>query len=183
MKQFAILCSLVAAFLCFAQNANAQYSGPIHRDGSDFVDSRGNILSDQEIISRVGANVYNQTVIGARRQYNAGRSLIIGGAIGAGVGVTGILGGLLMVASSGLDYYDDGEIYADDEDLAIAGAGVMYLGAIATAIGGTVLSVGIPLKVIGQSRLNWVENNYTDHRNYSLHVGATQNGVGLALRF
>ena len=59
----------------------------------------------------------------------------------------------------------------------------MVLGSIATALGGTALSVGIPLKAIGQSRLNWVENDYNEHQGYSIHFGSTPSGVGIALRF
>jgi hypothetical protein len=59
----------------------------------------------------------------------------------------------------------------------------MVIGSVATALGGTALTVGIPLKIIGQSRLNWVENDYNDRQRISLNVGATPSGVGLALRF
>ena len=57
------------------------------------------------------------------------------------------------------------------------------LGSVATVLGGTALSAGIPLKVIGQSRLNWVENDFNERHTASLHLGATPNGVGLAFRF
>ena len=76
-----------------------------------------------------------------------------------------------------------GEVYVEDEDLAYAGAAVMSLSLVAVGLGGVALSTGIPLKVIGQSRLNWVENNYNKGRSYTLNVGATPHGVGLALRF
>ena len=51
-------------------------------------------------------------------------------------------------------------------------------------VGGALLEAGIPIRIIGKSRLNWVENNYNDYsRNVSLHVGAAPHGVGLTLRF
>ena len=78
---------------------------------------------------------------------------------------------------------NSGDVYVQDEDLAYAGAAVMSTSLVAVALGGVALSTGIPLKAIGQSRLNWVENDYNSHRGYTLNVGATPHGVGLALRF
>ena len=57
-------------------------------------------------------------------------------------------------------------------------------GYVATIAGGVVLTAGIPLKAIGQSRLNWVENDFNDRsRRASLRFGAAPSGVGLTLRF
>ena len=87
----------------------------------------------------------------------------------------------MIAAAAETDKY--GETYVTDDDLAYAGAAVMSTSLVAVALGGVALSTGIPLKVIGQSRLNWVENDYNSHRGYTLNVGATPHGVGLALRF
>ena len=183
MKRISFLCGLVAAFLCFAQNANAQYA-QIHRDRADFVDNRGVVLSDQELIGLIGEDVFFDTVVGARKQYTLGRKLVVSGAAGLGVGMTGILGGIAMIAAAGGTQASDGTVYFDNEDLAVGGAAVMILGSIASALGGTALSIGIPFKAIGQGRLNWVENEYNDRaRNYSLHVGSAPHGMGLTLTF
>lgn len=183
MKRIAFLCGIVAAFLCFAQNANAQYA-QIHRDRADFVDNRGVVLSDQELIGLIGEDVFFDTVIGARKQYTVGRKLVVSGAAGLGVGLAGILGGTAMIAAAGPTQENDGTVYFENDDLAVGGAAVMILGSIATALGGTALSVGIPFKAIGQGRLNWVENEYNDRaRGYSFHVGSTPHGVGLSLTF
>jgi hypothetical protein len=170
--------------MCLAHNANAQYlPAQIHRDGADFVNEAGRVLSDQELVNAVGADIYTETVVGARKQYKAGRALVISGAAGLGVGVTSFLGGLLLIAAAGPEQRSDGQVYFDDDDLAAAGGGAVLLGSLATALGGTALSVGIPLKAIGQSRLNWVENDYNGHQGYSIHFGSTPSGVGIALRF
>ena len=73
MRKALILCGFVAAFLCLAQNANAQIAGPIHRDGAFLADQRGNILSNQEVLTLVGQDIYNQTYVGAQKQRKAGK--------------------------------------------------------------------------------------------------------------
>ena len=184
MKRIAILCGLVAAFLSFAQSAKAQYlPTQIHRDKATFVDERGRTLSDSELVNAVGAEIFTETVIGARKQYTAGRKLLISGIAGAGVGVAGILGGTAMVAAAGPHKDADDKLYFDDEDKAVTGSVVVMLGTIATAMAGTALTVGIPLKVIGQSRLNWVENDYNERQGYTLHLGTAPSGVGLTVTF
>ena len=185
MKKSIIFCGIVAAFMCLAHSANAQYlPTQIHRDRADFIDNRGMVLSDQELIDLVGEDVFFDTVVGARKQYSVGRKLVVSGAAGLGVGMAGILGGVAMIAAAGATQASDGTVYFDNDDLAVGGAAVMILGSIATALGGTALSVGIPFKAIGQGRLNWVENEYNDRaRNYSLHVGSAPHGLGLTLNF
>ena len=184
MKRIAILCGMVAALLYFAQSAKAQYlPTQIHRDKATFVDEHGRTLSDSELVNAIGADVFEETVIGARKQYTAGRKLLVSGIAGLGVGVAGMLGGAAIIAAAGPHQNSNNEVYFDDNDKAATGGLVVLLGSVATALGGTALSVGIPLKVIGQSRLNWVENDYNERHAASLHLGATPNGVGLAFRF
>ena len=187
MKRILMIGGLLAAFLCLSQSARAQYV-QIHRDGSDFVDDRGVVLSDQTLIDLVGDDVFFETVVGARRQYNTGRRLIRGGAIGMGAGLLTALGGAaLFVANSGewRDYDTQTWHYYDtDNPGAVTGAILLAGGYVAIIAGSLALEAGIPFKVIGQSRLNWVENDYNDRAlGYSLHVGAAPNGVGLTLRF
>ena len=184
MKKVLILSGLVAAFLCLAKNANAQYiPSQIHRDGASFVDERGRDLSDSELIDAIGEDIFQETVIGARKQYTAGRKLLVSGIAGTGVGLLGIVGGAALIGAAGPHQNSNNEVYFDDRDKAEAGAVVLAIGTVAVALGGTALSAGIPLKVIGQSRLNWVENDYNERHAASLHLGATPNGVGLAFRF
>ncbi len=184
MKRILIISGVIAAFLSLAQNASAQYRpAQIHRDRADFVDEHRRILSDSELIDAVGVDIYEETVLGARKQYTVGRKLVVSGAAGLGVGIAGIAGGAAIVASAGPHKNANDQVYFDDEDKAATGALVMVIGSVATALGGTALTVGIPLKIIGQSRLNWVENDYNDRQRISLNVGATPSGVGLALRF
>ena len=184
MKKILIISGILAAFLCLAQNAHAQYlPSQIHRDRAGFVDEHGRTLSDNELIDAIGTDIFEETVVGARKQYTAGRKLMIGGIVGLGAGVVSMLGGTAVIAAAGPEQAADGEVYFKDEDKAITGGAIVLIGSVVTALGGTALSAGIPFKVIGQSRLNWVENDYNERHAASLHLGATPSGVGLAIRF
>ena len=173
MKKFALLIGLVAAFLCLAQNANAQYA----RKGANIVDQNGYVLSDSQLTKLVGNDVFQQTVVGARKQYKAGNGLVWGGVAGIGLGLTGaVLTGIKVGKSN----YNDVET-ALRNDSSIA---AMYLGSTAVmSVGATALSAGIVLKTIGKKRLNWVEGQANAAKGYSLDLGATPYGVGLAVRF
>ena len=172
MKRFALLCGLVAAFLCFAQNADAQYA----RKGANLVDPAGTVLSDQAIINAVGNDIYQQTVIGARKQYKAGKALITGGIIGIGAGLAGAVLTGVKVGKAG---YSDLETAAQ-KDASIA---AMYLGSSAImSLGATALSGGIVFKTIGKKRLNWVAGQ-ANGVGMACQFGPTPDGVGLALRF
>ena len=113
MKRFALLCGLVAAFLCLAQNANAQYA----RKGADLVDQNKVVLSDQDIINLVGNDVCDQTVVDARKQYKAGRGLITGGIIGIGAGLAG---SVLAGVKAANDGYRDFETAVEDDGAVLA---------------------------------------------------------------
>lgn len=183
MKRLLLIGGLVAAFLCLAQNAGAQYV-QIHRDGAGFVDNQGMFLSDQALIDLVGEDVYFDTVVGARKQFDAGRKLIRSGAICAGAGMTGILVGTVALATSGMGYDYNSQTYYDMDGQAALGGLLMFSGCLAAVTGGLLLDAGIPLKIIGKSRLNWVENDFNERsRGYSLHVGAAPGGMGLTLQF
>ena len=185
MRKSIIFCGIVAAFMFLTHNADAQYlPAQIHRSGASFVDEHGRTLSDNELIDAVGMDIFEETVIGARKQYTTGRKLVVSGAAGLGVGLAGIVGGALMIAAANPQQGQDGRVYYGNEDLAAAGGVVTGLSAIAMSLGGTALTVGIPFKAIGQSRLNWVENDYNERsRGYSIHVGAAPHGMGLTLNF
>ena len=143
-------------------------------------------------------HVLLDTVVGAQKQYRIGRNLIRCGAITAGAGLASALTGVVILAANSEDrlvYYDDVQypghvqyrerVYDDDDEFAYATGAIFLVGGyVAMLTGAALLEVGIPLKIIGQSRLNWVENDYNEYsRNVSLHVGAAPHGVGLTLRF
>lgn len=181
MKRIAILCGLVAALLCLTQNASAQYA----RKGANIVDKSGYILSDSQLINIVGQDVFDQTVVGARKQYKAGKKLIWGGVAGIVAGIAGSVYSIVKLNDAGytnvdLTSPDDLKVILDN-DPSIA---FMYLGSSAlVGVGGTAFTAGVVLKTIGKKRLNWVEDQANAARGYSLNVGATPNGMGLYLTF
>ena len=120
--------------------------------------------------------IYEQTVIGARKQYKAGRALITGGIIGIGAGVAGAVLTGVKVAKAG---YSDVEA-AVQKDASIA---AMYLGSTAImSLGATALSGGIVFKTIGKKRLDWVAGQ-ANGVNLTCQFGPTSDGMGLSLRF
>ena len=181
MKRITILCGLVAALLCLTQNASAQYA----RKGANIVDKSGYILSDSQLINIVGQDVFDQTVVGARKQYKAGKKLIWGGVAGIVAGIAGSVYSIVKLNDAGytnvdLTSPDDLKVILDN-DPSIA---FMYLGSSAlVGVGGTAFTAGVVLKTIGKKRLNWVEDRANAARGYSLNVGATPNGMGLYLTF
>ena len=172
MKRIAIFCGLVAAFLCIAMNADAQYA----RKGNHIVDQNGAALSDQEITTLVGNDVYEETVVGSMKQYKSGKGLITGGILGIGAGLAG---SVLTGVKAGQKGYSDFET-AVRNDSAIA---AMYLASSAAlSLGGAAISGGIVLKTIGKKRLDWVADQ-CNSANLTYHIGATPNGMGIAINF
>ena len=187
MRKIAILCGLVATFLCIAQSANAQYApSSLRRDHGNLVDARGNILSDAEVLNLVGEQVYNETYVGAKKQYKIGHKLVWGGVAGTVVGLGAMVGGQSLFANNtywaGNDVTEQ-TIHFSDEGKGMAGLVLCVGGLLMTSLSSIALEVGIPFTVIGKKRLDWVASNYTSGGLLTYHVGATPNGVGIALNF
>ena len=180
MKRFTFLCGLVAAFLCLAQNAHAQYAGPIHRQGANLADARGNILSDHEVLTLIGEQVYDETYVGAVKQRKTGRTLIwsgigglVGGAVLYGVGMNKAQ----ITTSSPKEEME--KAFKDNP----GSAGMVLGGTLLMAVGGIALDAGIPISIIGKKRLNWVADDYNARKGLTYQIGATPNGIGFALNF
>ena len=182
MKRFAFLCGLVAALLCLAQNASAQYAGPLHRDGAYLADQRGNILSNQEVLSLIGQDIYDQTYVGAHKQRKAGKTLIWSG-------IGGLVGGGVLYGAGFAKIADKVTQNSSKEEIQKAleanpgSAGMILGGTLLMAAGGVALDAGIPLAIIGKKRLNWVADDYNARKNLAYQIGATPSGVGFALNF
>ena len=181
MKRFAFLCGIIAALLCLTQNASAQYA----RKGADIVDVNGYVLSDSQLISLVGQDTFDQTVVGARKQYKSGKTLIWGGVAGMAAGFAGVVYSIVKLNDAGYQNLDltnpDHIKTVMDNDPSI---GAMYLGSTALmSVGGTAFTAGVVLKTIGKKRLNWVEDQANSAKGYTLNIGTTRNGMGLYLTF
>ena len=180
MKRVALLTGLLIACLCLAQNAKAQFIHQIQRNHADFLTQDGRKLSDVELIDLVGENVFSETVVGARKQFNSGKWLIIGGSIGLAAGE---LAGLSGIAILSLEPTSESDLNYDYYRQKAIGRALFYGSCSVFVLGGLALSAGIPLRIIGRNRLNWVEENYNGHQNLSCSFGLTDNGFGLALNF
>lgn len=179
MKRFFVICILLAASMGFAQEMKAQFAGPIVRKDANLVDRNGNILSDEDIIGLVGSDVFEETVVGARRQLKAGKGLIIGGAAGIGTG-------LVFAVFSGVEMAKSRDNAARNNRSYNYGPGAgLYLCSVAfTSLGLTALGGGIAFRAIGKGRLGWVADQCNSHKTVAtLEWSATPAGAGLVMRF
>lgn len=182
MKKVLIISGLLAAFLCLAQNANAQYAGPIHRQGANLADMRGNVLTDHEVLSLIGEQVYDETYVGACKQRKAGKTLIWSG-------IGGMVGGAVLYGAGFSKIADQINQNSTSEEIEKAlednpgPAGMVLGGTLLMAVGAIALDAGIPFAIIGKKRLDWVADDYNARKGLTYQIGATPSGVGLALRF
>ena len=183
MKRIIIVFLLLAG-LGFAQDAFAQYVGHIEREKANLVDPSGRVLTDDEIIGLVGEDIYYDTVVGARRQMNSGKGLIIGGAAGMGTGlVFAVFSGVAM--SKNIDRYSSDSTKARRSSQYTGEAAALYLCSAAFTTAGTLaLGGGIALRSIGKGRLGWVAEQCNPRRaSATLEWSATPAGAGIVMRF
>ena len=191
MKKIIVLVIAAIAFIASGVTANAQYRPSTlsqHRAGLE--DENGHALTDQEVFQLIGEDVYNQTYVGATKQYKTGKILTIVGAATTGVGLVGTIAGSVATAyaiENGHVTYEtkNGKQVVKDFDNKAALAVVGFAGGVALLAAGDIcLSVGIPLQIIGKKRLNWIATEY-NHSNYSANIrfGAGQYGTGVVLSF
>ena len=191
---FVVLSALAA--LIFTQTASAQYYPEyLSVSKGKLVDQNGAVLTDTEVLNAIGADIYNQTYSGARKQYKTGGPLIIAGAITTGVGVMGVVGSAAVLSykyKSNLPVYinnirKDPKSINDIPDNKWFAAGMLglYVGSMLAAAGDIALMVGIPLRVIGAKRLNWIADDYNGNAAPQAYVrlGAGQYGTGLVIDF
>lgn len=191
MKKIIVLAIAAVAFIASGITANAQYRPSTlsqHRAGLE--DENGHALTDQEVFQIIDEDVYNQTYVGACKQYKTGKILTIVGAATTGVGLVGTIAGsvatVYAIENNHVTFEEkDGQKVVKEYDnkaaLAVLG---LAAGATLLAAGDICLSVGIPLQVIGKKRLNWIATEY-NHSNYSANIrfGAGQYGTGVVLSF
>ena len=181
MKRLFVICVLLAASLGFAQEAKAQFAGPITRQDANLVDQSGHILTDSEIIGLVGNDIFEETVVGARRQLRAGKSLIIGGAAGIGTGLVFAVFSGVEMAKSRDNAARNNRGYSYNYG---PGAGLFILSAAFTSLGTMAIGGGIAFRSIGKSRLGWVANQCNPAGgSITLEWSATPAGAGIVMRF
>ena len=171
------------------QRIVANTMGRLNYSRGDF-SMNGVELDNEQMRLLIGEDIYNQTYRGARKQRAWGKTLSL---VGAGVGALGAVAYAVGLSEWTVTethtWYEDssghtwGDKYYYDED--DPNYGLLVLGVVAIMAGSTMFNIGIPLKIIGNRRLSWIADDYNQRNTYraQLHVGATPNGVGLALRF
>lgn len=153
-----------------ARSRHAGLGTMVFSNGSLQLDGR--VLSDHELHYIIGEDIFTETLIPARKQISSGDSFIFEGAL------IGSLGALLLVFNNVLNDptdIDDLESYANG----------LRWGGLFLASGCTLLSIGIPLKVIGKSRMRWIASDYNSHYEPMAEVrfGSTPGGIGFTFNF
>ena len=139
----------------------------IEMSKGSFYDENGNRLSDGQMRQIIGDRIFEETYRGATKQFNTGKKLITVGAITLGVGA---VSAITCAAIYGYDEYESGALLAG-----------VYAGCVIAAMGALALDVGIPFKVIGRNRLDWIAEDYNESKGYALHVTGSSSGPGLGL--
>ena len=99
MKKIIVLVIAAVAFIASSVVANAQYRpSTLNQHRAGFEDENGHTLTDQEVFELIGEDVYNQTYVGATKQYKTGKILTIVGAATTGVGLVGTIAGSVATA-------------------------------------------------------------------------------------
>jgi hypothetical protein len=147
----------------------------------NFYDQNGVWLDEAQVRSLFGDDIYQETFVGARKQYRAGRNLLTGGLIVIGAGVACAL--LADADIHAPDFSDEPGYPRETHDHSAEDR--MFLGALIVLAGGTAINVGIPLMIIGTRRLAWMEDEYNSRPKHawSLAFRQTRNGAGLVLSF
>lgn len=147
----------------------------------EFYDQNGVWLDEAKVRSLFGDDIYQETFVGARKQYRAGRNLLTGGLIVIGAGVACAL--LADADIHAPDFSDEPGYPRETHDHSAEDR--MFLGALIVLAGGTAINVGIPLMIIGTRRLAWMEDEYNSRPKHawSLSFRQTRNGAGLVLSF
>ena len=168
---------LVSLFVLGASFAQAQVKPDcLTVKKGQFFDQNGSVISSSQLQQIIGNQVYNDTYVGALKQYKTGKSLILWGAIGAGIGWLGYIGCAGAYANKYGTTFKNGQM---PEDPLLAG---MLGGAVIGSLGSAALAAGIPLNVIGKKRLNWIADDYNGKAsNVSLKVTGSPVGYGLGL--
>lgn len=185
-KVFAVI-ALVLLTTIGAIQTKAQYlPSSLESSRGYLIDQNGDRLSDRDVRMAIGEEIYHDTYVGARKQYQAGDKLLKGGIIGLAAGTAVTLSSAILLATGEVMVNQQTrEVTSMDMSAAMGVLGV-YAGITAMTLGAVVLEAGIPFKIIGSRRLNWVAENYNENQrpgNISLRFGAGQYGTGLVLSF
>ena len=134
-------------------------------------------LAGRELYEGEYRNYFNadefETINSAMSQRRAGKGLMIAGGAVLGVGT----------AVFGASYYCWVTSFYDGTGPDYTAFVFSCTGAALMGVGGTLMTIGIPLFCVGNGRLNWAASSYNQRNQLALSLGAGRDGAGLFLRF
>lgn len=142
----------------------------------------GELLQPDQIRAVIGDDIYNDTYQTAIPQRRTGLTLTIAGGSSLGAGVALVAVGYASAFKAALDLKTGSGESSFRARVAVSSQ-IVLGGVIFVLVGSSLVSVGVPLLAIGNSRLRWIQEEYNHNAGYSLNFGFTPNGVGLALNF
>ena len=173
----------------------AQYANPevLKRTGSHMKLDGVKLTADEQaaLLADIDGTDYTKAWHSASVMRGTGMGLAIGGtAVAAGGMVTTFIGLLVTVVGAGAGAVVGsigGEESAENAAQQGAQAGSPYItgGLIATGVGLAAVGTGIPLWVIGGTRMSKITDSFNQSQRSTaqLTFGSTPSGVGLSLRF
>lgn len=181
MKKILVLflLTLVPAFAAQAQYVPSQ----IEQKRGRLLDDRGEVMPDYMVQRLVGNDIFEETYLGAVKQYKTGKRLITGGLVGAGAGV------VVSGVSLGIFITEYVKIWGGTQDIWDSFSGAkdsvawFYRGFAIMGVGASVFSMGLIFKTIGWRRLEWVADEYNSRHPAVLEFGVGEFGTGLVYRF
>ena len=181
MKKFLLLLLiLVPSFTVLAQYVPSR----IEQEKGRLLDDNGEVMPNFMVQRLVGDEIYNETYLGAVKQYKTGKRLITAGVVGTGAG--------LVVSGVSLGYFfaDYIDMFGNTNNIWDSFVGAkdsvswFYRGFSIAGVGFSVFVTGLVFKTIGWKRLEWVADEYNDsHSPVTLSFGPGQYGTGLVLNF
>ena len=191
MKKLAV----TLIFIVISLGAWAQYAGngTIRRAGTH-IEMDGERLSPDAqaaLLANIGGKDYNAVWEHARKGRRTGTGLTIGGGAtflaGGAVGLLGLTTSVLGAAVGGTVGSIGGQEGSQHgaEEGAKAGGPMITAGLIAAGLGIAAAAVGIPMIVSNAKVMDGIVNTCNNGNRPSAQVsfGATDSGIGLALRF
>lgn len=177
-----LLLMLAPAFAALAQYIPAQ----IEQSRGRLLDDQDEVIPDFMVQRLVGDEIYEETYVGAVKQYKTGKRLLFAGiaGMGAGVAVTGVSTVTFFVNYIKMwgppsEEHDPWQGLSDAKD----SLDWMLRGAYIAGIGFSVFTMGVIFKSIGKKRLEWVADDYNERHPVSLRFGNGQYGTGLVFNF
>jgi hypothetical protein len=187
MKKIAVFLIVVLACLT-GRTAYAQYYHPdnLHRVRHSLVSETGVVLSDEEVLAGIGQEIYDETYVGAVKQYKASTALIWSGVGTTVVGAAGVAASAIFYrrlqdskAAAGVGAPQSLKTQIVLTELGIGGASFV------TIAGVSALLTGLVFRAISTQRLEWVAQDYnsTESRMVTARIGNGQYGTGLIINF